>query len=388
MSLKQGLFLTVLTSALIACGGGSDGYYSGSNDNNNTPTTPNTDLAKAQLSLDTLKREGQFLFGNYDPNDASTPKGYIDHALDTFAHGPLQLAIDAKKLFDTNRSNFYYRDKCMETGFYSNTGCYILFGNDEIKKALNSVNPQKYTSWDFDVNDNEVDGMKLTSEQIDQFTGKTMIIIFDNRNTDKKYNDVWVTGVFAYPYKQSWGLNQTDQLRVVSMNESSNEYNVTLTYQDETTETRGALSIYKDPTSLDGDLYVLQNDSSFNVLINDNPNTPNAEPVSFTINSTPGSSSSLATYRIKSNLDKVLSIPSLTAVSGSRIENENPNSAENSFDGNVYLEGQRIFDFKQALNGSILKFKHTFDGITFEGISTNNSGNVNTTLSTPTNLKF
>lgn len=387
MSFKQGLFITALAGTLIACGGGGNGYYSESNNDNNT-STPNTDLTEAQRSLDTLKREGKFLFGNYDPNDANSAKGYIDHALDTFAHGPLQLAIDAKKLFDTNRSNFYYRDKCMETGFYANTGCYILFGDDEIKTALNSVNPQKYTSWDFDVNDNEVDGMKLTSEQVDQFTGKTMIIIFDNRNTDKKYNDVWVTGVFGYPYKQSWGLNQADQLRIVSMNESSSEYNVTLTYQDETTETRGALSIYKDPTSLDGDLYVLQNDSSFNVLINDNPNTPDVEPVTFTVNSTLGSTSDLATYRIKSNLDKVLSIPSLSAVSGKRIENETPNANEKNFNANIYLEGQRIFDFKNASNGSILKFKHIFNNMTFEGQSTNNNGNITTTLITPLNIKF
>lgn len=387
MSFKKGLFVAALTGTLAACGGGGDGYYGDSNDNS-SPTTPNNNLAEAQIALDTLKREGQFLFGNYDPNDASTPKGYIDHALDTFAHGPLQLAIDAKKLFDQDRSQFYYRDKCMESGFYSNTGCYILFGDNEIKNALHQVNPHKYASWDFDVNDNEVDGMKLTSETVDQFTGKTMILIFDNRNTDKKYNDIWVTGVFAYPYKQSWGLNQADQLRVVSMNESSSEYNVTLTYNDETTETRGALSIYKDPTSQDGELYVLQNDSSFNVLINDNPNTPNAEPVSFTINSTPGNSSNLATYRVKSNLDKILNIPSLTAVSGTRIENENPDLAEKTFEGAIYLEGQRIFDLKQAPNGTTLKFKHSFNNITYEGLSTNQNGTINTTLSAPLNLKF
>src|SRR5690606_18503545 len=121
-------------------------------------------------------------------------------------------------------------------------------------------NPQKYINWDFDVNDDEVSGMKLSQEQIDAFTGKTMIIIFDNRNTDKKYNDVWVTGVFGYPYKQSWGLTQTDQLRIVSMNEADSNYQVTLTYEDQTTETKGALSIYRDPTSTDGELYVLRSE--------------------------------------------------------------------------------------------------------------------------------
>ena len=44
------------------------------------------------------------------------------------------------------------------------------------------------------------------------------------------------------------------------------------------------LSIYKDPTSKDDDLYVLQNNSSFDVLTNDNPATPEVETVNFVIN--------------------------------------------------------------------------------------------------------
>ncbi len=391
MKFVQGTLVLTLATILTACGGGgSDGYFNdnsnGNNDNGSGSTTTPADTAKAQLDI--LKREGQYLFGNYDPEDASTAKGYIDHSMDTFAQGPLQIALDAKKLFDKDQSAFFYREKCMDSGTYANTGCYILFGDEEIKAALNSVNPQKYTNWDFDVNDDEVSGMKLSQEQIDGFTGKTMIIIFDNRNTDKKYNDIWVTGVFGYPYKQSWGLNQKEQLRIVSMNEADSNYQVTLTYADETTETKGALSIYKDPTSTDGDLYVLQNNSSFDVLTNDNPNTPETESVSFTINSLPGDKASLATYRIKSNLVQILDIPSISAISGTRIENETPSTNSQNFTGSIYLEGTNIFTFKNALNGTVLKFKHVFNNVTFEGQSINNNGNVTTTLTQPASVKY
>ncbi|RZG47429.1 hypothetical protein [Acinetobacter wuhouensis] len=387
MNFLKGTLALSLTCVLSACGGG-DGYYKNDKTDSNPSTTTPENGTQAEETLKLLKTEGQYLFGNYDPNDVTTAKGYIDHALDTFSQGPLQLALDAKKLFDKDTSKFFYRAKCMDSGTYANTGCHILFGDSVIKSALNSVNPQKYTDWDFDVNDDEISGMKLSEEQINHFTGKTMIIIFDNRNTDKKYNDIWVTGVFGYPYKQSWGLNQTEQLRIVSMNEADSNYQVTLTYDDQTAETKGALSIYKDPTSKDGELYVLQNNSAFDVLINDNPNTPEVEPVSFTINSVPGDASSLATYRIQSNLSQVLNIPNISAISGTRIENETPDSNTQSLSGSIYLEGQNIFTFKNALNGSILKFKHIFNGITFEGQSLNNNGKVTTTLSKPANLKY
>lgn len=393
MKFTQGTLTLALAILLSACGGGgSDGYYqnttapsTGNNNSGDGSTTTPTETA--QTLLDSLKKEGQYLFGNYDPNDATKAKGYIDHAMDTFSQGPLQIALDAKKLFDQDKSNFFYREKCMDSGTYANTGCYILFGDNTIKSALNTVNPNKYTNWDFDVNDNEVSGMKLSEEQINKFTGKTMIIIFDNRNTDKKYNDIWVTGVFSYPYKQSWGLTQTDQLRIISMNETDSNYQVTLTYDDQTTETKGALSIYRDPTSTDGELYVLQNNSAFDVLTNDNPNTPEVESVSFSINSIPGDTATLATYRIKANLDQVLDIPSVSAISGTRIENETPNTNAKSFTGSIHLEGPNIFTFKNAANGTILKFKHIFDGVTFEGQSVNNNGTISTTFTQPSGLK-
>ena len=60
--------------------------------------------------------------------------------------------------------------------------------------------------------------MKLSEEQIDNFTGKTMIIIFDNRNTDKQFNDVWVTGVFGYPYNNLGVLLSQINFCIVGMN--------------------------------------------------------------------------------------------------------------------------------------------------------------------------
>lgn len=377
-----------LTSLITACGGG-DGYYD-NKENKNDPVNDTTteDKLAAQKLLDQLKNEGQILFGNYDPNDPSTAKGYIDHALDTFAHGPLQLALDTKKLFDQDKSAFFYREHCMESGAYAQTGCYILFNDSTIKSALNKINPNYYSNWDFDVNDNEVSGMKLSEEQIDQFTGKTMIIIFDNRNADKKYNDIWVTGVFGYPYKQSWGLTQSEQLRIVSMNVDNSEYQVSLTYDDQTTETKGALSLYKDPTSTEGELYILQNNSSFDVLTNDNPNTPEVETVNFTINSVVGDPTLLASYRIKNNGQKVLHIPSVSAIVGKRIENESPSANAQNFDASILFEGDNIFTFKEAVNGTILKFKHNINGTTFEGTSTNINGQVETKLISPSTVKY
>ena len=55
-----------------------------------TPTTPSPDQELATSVLNNVKQEGKYLFGAYhDLNDEKQSKGYIDHALDTFAQGPL-----------------------------------------------------------------------------------------------------------------------------------------------------------------------------------------------------------------------------------------------------------------------------------------------------------
>ena len=393
MKLVQGTLAIALSTLLVACGGGgSSGYYDNNNTGGNTgggsTQPPAVDLVAAKAQLDVLKREGQYLFGNYDPNDADTQKGYIDHALDTFTQGPLQLALDARKAFEQNPNNFISFDKCVGEGIYSNTKCYVLIDDAHIKSVLNSVNKDKYTNWDFDVVDQDIQGLKINDEQIDRFTGKTIIIIFDNQNADKRHNDIWVSGVFAYPFKQSWGLEQVDQLRVVSMSTDSSEYNITLTYDDQTEETKGAVSIYKDPTSLDGDLYTLQNNSGFEVLINDNPNTPNAEPVTFTINSVPGDATAFSTYRIDKNSVQTLDLKNVTAINGQRIENETPAANLQSLTGSIQLVGKDIFTFKQNVAKSTLNFKHSFNGFTYQGTSVHDGKKVTTTLSQPTGLKY
>ena len=71
-----------------------------------------------------------------------------------------------------------------------------------------------------------------------------------------------------------------------------------------------------------------------------------------------------------------------------RVENESPSTNTQSFTGSIYLEGQNIFTFKKSLNGTTLNFKHVFDGITFEGQSTNNNGTVTTKLSQPSGLTY
>ena len=94
------------------------------------------------------------------------------------------------------------------------------------------------------------------------------------------------------------------------------------------------MSVYKDNTSTDGDLYVIQGGSGFNVLINDNPNVPFAEPISFVVNSTPGNTNN-ATYRVRLGKNQVLSLPNITGIEGSRVENEAPTTNIQKFNGSI-----------------------------------------------------
>ncbi len=388
MTFLKGTLALSLSLILSACGGGGgDGYFgkeNGSSDNNSNTTHP--DKVLAQSTLDSLKKEGQYLFGNYDPNDATTAKGYIDHALDTFGNGVIKLSIDVKAKFDKNSPLFTYYKTCHtsfdeETPDNSSTAsevtplptdtrsCYVINGNS-IKTLLGT----EYANWDFEVTSADLKNLKPNGIDLNNYIGMTSVIIYENQNADKNLNDIVVTGKFSYPYQQSWSLSQITQIRYVSIPNSDG--------------TNGGFNIYQDPTSIDGQLFVVQADSSYSVLTNDNPNTPNIEPVSFTINSIPGDATALATYRIKASGEQVLNLPSITALSGTRIENEAPSSNTQSFTGSIHLEGNNIFTFKKAMNGTILKFKHIFNGITFEGQSTNNNGTVNTILTQPSNLKY
>ncbi len=396
MKLTQGVCGVTLAAFLTACGGGgNDGYY---NQNSNsgsttTPTTPSPDQELATLVLKNVKQEGKYLFGAYDLNDEKLSKGYIDHALDTFAQGPLKLTLDIRKV-DLTKYSDHYRDKCFIKSTTDYRACYVFKG-EEIKTLLTG-----YNDWDFDITADDLKNIKLANDNISpnlqDYQSNTRIYIFENENNDKNFQDVTITGAFAYPFQQSWGLEQTKQKRFVLINAATSDYKITTTalVQDPETGqptekevTTGAISVYKDNTSIDGDLYIVQGGSGFNVLINDNPNVPFAEPISFVVNSTPGNTNN-ATYKVMANNHQILSLPSITSLEGSRVENESPTTNAQKFNGSIYLEGQNIFTFKQSLNGTTLDFKHVINGIRIEGQSINQNGTVSTTLKTPFMQKF
>ncbi|MBJ8466357.1 hypothetical protein I6M67_01775 [Acinetobacter pittii] len=396
MKLTQGVCGVTLAAFLTACGGGgNDGYY---NQNSNsgsttTPTTPSPDQELATLVLNNVKQEGKYLFGAYDLNDEKLSKGYIDHALDTFAQGPLKLTLDIRKV-DLTKYSDHYRDKCFIKSTTDYRACYVFKG-EEIKTLLTG-----YNDWDFDITADDLKNIKLANDNISpnlqDYQSNTRIYIFENENNDKNFQDVTITGAFAYPFQQLWGLEQTKQKRFVLINAATSDYKITTTalVQDPETGqptekevTTGAMSVYKDNTSIDGDLCVVQGGSGFNVLINDNPNVPFAEPISFVVNSTPGNTNN-ATYKVMANNHQILSLPSITSLEGSRVENESPTTNAQKFNGSIYLEGQNIFTFKQSLNGTTLDFKHVINGISIEGQSINQNGTVSTTLKTPFMQKF
>ncbi|RQL72615.1 hypothetical protein BJI55_01765 [Acinetobacter pittii] len=391
MKLTQGVCGVTLAAFLTACGGGgNDGYY---NQNSNsgsttTPTTPSPNQELATSVLNNVKQEGKYLFGAYALNDEKLSKGYIDHALDTFAQGPLKLTLDIRKV-DLTKYSDHYRDKCFIKSTTDYRACYVFKG-EEIKTLLTG-----YSDWDFDITADDLKNIKLSNDNISpnlqDYQSNTRIYIFENENNDKNFQDVTITGAFAYPFQQSWGLEQTKQKRFVLINAATSDYKITTTalVQDPETGqptekevTTGAMSVYKDNTSIDGDLYVVQGGSGFNVLINDNPNVPFAEPISFVVNSTPGNTNN-ATYKVMANNHQILSLPSITSLEGSRVENESPTTNAQKFNGSIYLEGQNIFTFKQSLNGTTLDFKHVINGVSIEGQSINQNGTVSTTLKTP-----
>lgn len=395
MKLTHGVCGITLAAFLTACGGGGgDGYYNqNSNSGSTTPTTPSTDQELATSVLNSVKQEGKYLFGAYDLNDEKLSKGYIDHALDTFAQGPLKLTLDIRKV-DLTKYSDHYRDKCFIKSTTDYRACYVFKG-EEIKTLLSG-----YNDWDFDITADDLKNIKLasdnTSPNLEDYQSNTRIYIFENENNDKNFQDVTITGAFAYPFQQSWGLEQTKQKRFVLINSTTSDYKITTTtlVQDPETGqptekevTTGAMSVYKDNTSTDGDLYVVQGGSGFNVLINDNSNVPFAEPISFVVNSTAGNSNN-ATYKVSQSGNQILSLPNISSLEGSRVENEAPTTNTQKFNGSIYLEGKDIFTFKQSMNGTTLNFKHLINGISIEGQSANQNGTVSTKLKKPFEQTF
>ena len=361
MKFNKSVLVITLSGFLAACGGGgSDGYYGNTPTNGENTVNPSETTSEQQKFLEEhLKREGSFLFGLLNINDPTTQKGYIDHALDTFGNGVLDLAVNVHDKFTqldvnaiknkTSTNGFIYFDDChanddepteptepTEDTITIKQGCYVITGND-IKNLLGAT----YNGWKFEVLASDLNNLQ-PKEGLEQYVGQTSVIIYENQNLDKNLNNIVVTGKFSYPYRQSWGLKQDNQIRFVTIPDADG--------------TNGGFNIYNDPTSLDGKFYVVQADSSYSVLTNDNPNTPNIEPVTFTIHSTPGTQ--ISSFRVKNTGTQVLDLPNITAVSGQRIENETPTTNNKSISGSIYIEGKNVLNFLQAQAGSMISYNH------------------------------
>lgn len=446
---------SALALGLAGCGGDSSFIDkqngSGSGSGSGSDSTDNSALIAARAGFDdliaSLQVEGGYLFGDYDATDPATQKGVVDHGIDTFTQGPLQLGIEVKKSFDSlsnpyaNPGNFTYRSNNCFVGDSDaiNVGCFVISGEN-----LKNVLPTLYDTWDFEISKSDMAGLRLTSAQLDQFFGNTYVYILENDNDDKDLNDVFVVGSFSYPYQQSWNLNQTNQKRFVTINaEGSNE---TVTYQNQLNDddlfifggasnivrsfdgttnevvitgtgpvnteinafespdfenalgtatvdgtgtfeirftkevTKGAFTVYDDPTSNNGKLYTMGNSVSMSVLINDNPNRPEPEIVDFSITSTPGDATSSSSYRVGTTGLKTLDLRNLTSLTGQRVENEEPDLNASSFSGSLRMSAIDIFQFSNQPNGSQLNFAYTLNGFDFTGTSTINGNKIDTSV--------
>ncbi|NUF15003.1 hypothetical protein HUN18_04970, partial [Acinetobacter lactucae] len=157
MKLTHGVCGITLAAFLTACGGGGgDGYYN-QNSNSGSITIPSTDQELATSVLNSVKQEGKYLFGAYDLNDEKLSKGYIDHALDTFAQGPLKLTLDIRKV-DLTKHSDHYRDKCFIKSTTDYRACYVFKG-EEIKTLLTG-----YSDWDFDITADDLKNIKLAND--------------------------------------------------------------------------------------------------------------------------------------------------------------------------------------------------------------------------------
>ncbi|MGI1794198.1 hypothetical protein [Acinetobacter variabilis] len=399
MKLIKTTLMMTLSGLLVACGGGgSDGYYQNTPGNQNTTPVPgdNTSIQEQQEIFNSLKTEAASLFGQGNPEK----KGYIDHALDTYAQSILKISQDIRSVNFSSFENTHRKAKCFEKSVTDFRACYVFKGN-EIKQLLGS----NYDDWDFEIDKgfdyDDLANIRLKSDEImpdlNSYYGQTYLLIFENENPLKNLQDITIAGAFSYPFKQSQGL----QKRFILINQNTSDFKIEVTkriakeitnedgstdttLEDEIT-TMGALSIYKVPRTLDeSEYYVTEAGSGFNTLINDNTNVAYAEPINFRIDSTHGIAPS--TYKILNGIE-ILNLPSIT-IAGTRVEHEAPSLNDKEFIGSIYLQGPNILDFKQSALNSVLKFKHIFNEITYEGQSLNTNSGIVTTITSPQNIKY
>ena len=369
--------------------GGSDGYYNNSNAGVNTQPpagqNPPTTAAEAQKTFNTLKTEAASLFGQENQEQ----KGYVDHTIDAYAQSILKISQDIRNV-DVTAYTANRKPKCFEESKTDFRACYVFTGH-EIKNLLGS----KYDAWDFVIDKadpliigqpDDLANIRLKSADItpnlDSYYGETYLLVFENENPLKNLQDITIAGAFSYPFAQTAGL----QKRFILINSDTSDFKISLTLPGATTNTEiGALSIYKVPKTADNsEYYVTEAGSGFNTLINDNTNVAFAEPVNFRIDSALGVAPS--TYKILNNIE-TLNLPSV-AISGTRVEHEQPSLNDKQFTGSIFLEGSSILDFKQSALNSVMKFKHVINGVTYEGQSTNTSTGVVTEFKSPSTIKY
>lgn len=367
MTIHQHFFTLTLLGCLTACGG--DGYYGKTGTTTPTPDTDEEETAPTspQQTLNTLKAQGQSLFGQVD----SDKMGYIDHALDTYSNGIMQLSKDIREL-DLSSYNAKRKETCFTNSTIDHRACYVFTG-EEIKTLLGG----NYANWDFEITADDLKNIRLKSSDIspklDDYIGRTTIYIFENENPAKHLQDIAISGAFAYPFTQSTGL----QKRFVLINAATSDFQ--LPNADSKT---GALSIYKVPEE---NLYVTEAGSGFSTLINDNTNVAFAEPIQFKIDSQLGIAPS--TYKIDSQGVQTLSLAQVD-ITGTRVEHEPASLNDYEFKGSIWLQGTQLFDIKQAGNGTTLKFEHYLNALSIKGQSTVNNNQVTTQLTSPSGVRY
>ncbi|TCB59382.1 hypothetical protein [Acinetobacter terrae] len=386
--IKSSLALA-LASLLVACGGGgSDGYYNNDSKSNTSPSAPDntTSPTDVQTIFNSLKVEAASLFGQSNPEQ----KGYIDHALDTYAQSVLKITKDIRKLDFKSFNTTNRLDRCFPESKTDFRACYVFKG-----KEINNLLGSDYDSWDFIIDKgidstgiayDDLANIRLKSDDIipnlESYYGETYLLVFENENPLKNLQDITIAGAFSHPFQQAQGL----QKRFILINEATSDFKITVTKSGQTTGTvMGALSIYKVPaTSDNSEYYVTEAGSGFNTLINDNTNVAFAEPLNFRIDSKLGVTPS--TYKILNGIE-TLNLPSVS-ISGTRIQHTTPSLNDKEYTGSIFLEGPNIFNFEQSAINSVLNFKHIINEITYEGTSTNTSSGIVTTFTSPSSIKY
>ncbi|WP_306669839.1 MULTISPECIES: hypothetical protein [unclassified Acinetobacter] len=133
MKFNKSVLVITLAGFLAACGGG--GYYDNTSTNGENTIDPSEtpSTADQQKVFNALKVEAASLFGQAN----SEKKGYIDHALDTYAESVLKISQDIRNVNITAFKNTHRLEKCFANSTTDFRACYVFKGN-EIRNLLGS----------------------------------------------------------------------------------------------------------------------------------------------------------------------------------------------------------------------------------------------------------